>query len=87
MSRAKCVGFPDAALQVEATVELPDFKGGKDFNEKLTRAKFEELCMDLFKKTLLPVEKVLQVTALRGKGVSCHVTCLPGCRFIEASSG
>jgi molecular chaperone DnaK len=41
-------------------VELPDFKGGKDFNEKITRAKFEELCLDLFKKTLLPVEKVLQ---------------------------
>ena len=47
-------------LQVDATVELPDFKGGKDFNEKITRAKFEELCLDLFKKTLLPVEKVLQ---------------------------
>ncbi len=48
-------------LQVEAVVELPDFKGGKDFHEKITRAKFEELCLDLFKKTLLPVDKVLQV--------------------------
>ena len=50
-----------AALQVEATVEITDFKGGKDFNEKITRAKFEELCLDLFKKTLQPVDKVLQV--------------------------
>ena len=48
-------------VQVEATVELADFKGGKDFNEKITRAKFEELCLDLFKKTLQPVDKVLQV--------------------------
>ena len=47
--------------QVEASVELPDFKGGKDFTEKITRAKFEELCLDLFKKTLLPVDKVLMV--------------------------
>ena len=65
--RAKYVGLPDSALQVEATVELPDFKSGKDFNEKITRAKFEELCMDLFKKTLVPVDKVLQVTALRAR--------------------
>ena len=50
-----------AVLQVEATVEITDFKGGKDFTEKLTRAKFEELCLDLFKKTLQPVDKVLQV--------------------------
>ena len=52
---------PHPPPQVEATVEIADFKGGKDFNEKLTRAKFEELCLDLFKKTLLPVDKVLQV--------------------------
>ena len=51
----------NSQLQVEAVVELPDFKGGKDFYEKITRAKFEELCLDLFKKTLLPVDKVLQV--------------------------
>lgn len=30
-----------------------------DFEETLTRAKFEELCADLFKKTMKPVDSVL----------------------------
>jgi heat shock protein 5 len=32
---------------------------GQDFSETLTRARFEELNIDLFRKTLKPVEKVL----------------------------
>ena len=32
---------------------------GIDFSEKLTRAKFEELNMDMFKKTMIPVKKVI----------------------------
>ncbi|KAI8815922.1 heat shock protein 70 family [Fimicolochytrium jonesii] len=41
-------------------VEIESFQDGQDFSETLTRAKFEELNMDLFKKTLKPVEKVLK---------------------------
>ena len=37
-------------------IEIESFNGGKDFSETLTRAKFEELNNDLFKKTLKPVE-------------------------------
>lgn len=33
---------------------------GFDFEESLTRAKFEELCSELFAKTLKPVKKVLE---------------------------
>lgn len=33
---------------------------GIDFSTTLSRAKFEELNMDLFKKTILPVEQVLK---------------------------
>ena len=33
---------------------------GNDFSETLTRAKFEELNMDLFRKTRKPVEQVLK---------------------------
>merc|ERR1711865_1041935 len=33
---------------------------GQDLVETLTRAKFEELCMDLFKNTIKPVDKVLK---------------------------
>merc|ERR1711953_1033677 len=38
---------------------------GIDFEENLTRAKFEELCNDLFKNTLKPVETVLEDSGLK----------------------
>jgi len=41
-------------------IEIESFHKGKDFSETLTRAKFEELNSDLFKKTLKPVEQVLK---------------------------
>ena len=46
--------------QPEARVEVDSLVDGFDFSEKLTRAKFEELNMDLFKGTLNPVQKVLE---------------------------
>ena len=33
---------------------------GIDFNTKITRARFEELCADLFRSTLEPVEKAIR---------------------------
>jgi heat shock protein 5 len=44
----------------QTTIEIEGFMDGEDFSETLTRAKFEELNIDLFRKTLGPVEKVLQ---------------------------
>lgn len=41
-------------------IEIESFYEGEDFSETLTRARFEELNMDLFKSTMKPVEKVLQ---------------------------
>jgi heat shock protein 5 len=41
-------------------IEIESFHKGEDFSETLTRAKFEELNNDLFKKTLKPVEQVLK---------------------------
>jgi heat shock protein 5 len=38
---------------------------GLDFEETLTRAKFEELCNDLFKNTLKPVETVIDDSGLK----------------------
>ena len=46
--------------QLEARVEVDSLTDGFDFSEKITRAKFEELNMDLFKGTLTPVQKVLE---------------------------
>jgi len=38
---------------------------GIDFSETITRARFEELCGDLFKKTLKPVETVLDDAGMK----------------------
>jgi len=43
----------------QTTIEIEGFMDGEDMSETLTRAKFEELNIDLFRKTLGPVEKVL----------------------------
>ena len=43
----------------EATVEIDSLHEGIDFYSKITRARFEELNMDLFKNTLGPVEQAL----------------------------
>ncbi|KAG0645972.1 Immunoglobulin heavy chain-binding [Hyphodiscus hymeniophilus] len=46
--------------QKTTRIEIEAFFNGDDFSETLTRAKFEELNMDLFRKTLKPVEQVLK---------------------------
>ncbi|KAK3682623.1 heat shock protein 70 family [Podospora appendiculata] len=46
--------------QMSTRIEIESFFGGKDFSETLTRAKFEELNNDLFKRTIKPVEQVLK---------------------------
>ena len=43
-----------------AFIEIDALIDGIDFNTTLTRAKFEEMNMSLFKRTMLPVEKVLR---------------------------
>ena len=40
-------------------VEVESLKDGKDLSETLTRARFEELNQDLFKRTLVPMQQVL----------------------------
>jgi heat shock protein 5 len=46
--------------QLTARLEIESFEGGNDFSFILTRAKFEELNLDLFRRTMEPVQKVLQ---------------------------
>jgi heat shock protein 5 len=46
--------------QHQARLEIEGLIDGVDFSETLTRARFEELNLDLFKKTLGPVQKVLE---------------------------
>ncbi|KAG0083118.1 ATPase with role in protein import into the ER [Podila epicladia] len=50
--------------QMSVRIEIDSFHNGNDFSETLTRAKFEELNMDLFRKTIKPVEQVLKDAGL-----------------------
>merc|ERR1712042_767 len=46
--------------QHQVKLEIESLVDGEDFSETLTRARFEELNMDLFRGTLKPVQQVLQ---------------------------
>jgi heat shock protein 1/8 len=47
-----------------ANIEIDSFADGIDFMSTLTRAKFEDLCSDYFKGTLVPVEEALKDSKL-----------------------
>ncbi|KAL1841959.1 hypothetical protein VTJ49DRAFT_6282 [Mycothermus thermophilus] len=56
--------------QLSARVEIDALHGGEDLSETLTRAKFEEINMALFKRTLRPVERVLKDAGVDRKDVT-----------------
>ena len=43
-----------------ANIEIDSLFEGNDFNTTITRAKFENLCNDIFQRTMAPVEQVLK---------------------------
>lgn len=54
----------------QARVEIESMYEGNDFSETLTRARFEELNMELFRSTLKPVKKVLEDADLKKEDVA-----------------
>jgi len=48
------------SASAQASIEIDSLFEGIDFYTSITRARFEELCSDLFKGTLDPVEKALR---------------------------
>ncbi len=62
--------------QMSAKIEIEGFDGSHDLSETLTRAKFEELNMDLFRKTMKPVEQVLRDSKIKKEAVT-DVCALP----------
>jgi len=49
----------------QTTIEIESIFDGIDFSEKLTRARFEELNNDLFRKTLKPLNTVLKDAGMK----------------------
>ncbi len=56
--------------QDQAKIEIESFFDNEDFSETLTRAKFEELNMDLFRSTMKPVQKVLEDSDLKKSDIA-----------------
>ena len=52
------------STSAQTSIEIDSLYDGIDFFTSLTRARFEELCQDLFRDTLKPVEKVLRDSKL-----------------------
>jgi len=61
----------------EATIEVDALIDGIDFYTKISRARFEELCADLFRSTLQPVEKALS-DAKMDKGMIHDIVLVGG---------
>jgi len=49
----------------QTKIEIENLFEGEDFSETITRARFEELCSDLFKKTIKPIDIVLKDADLK----------------------
>jgi len=48
------------STSMSGTIEVDALYEGNDFSVTITRAKFEQLCEDLFRKALVPVEQVMK---------------------------
>lgn len=48
------------STSAQAVIELDSLADGIDYNISVSRAKFEQLCSDIFRETLLPVDQVLK---------------------------
>merc|ERR1712178_114593 len=61
----------------QAPIECETLAEGEDYNTNISRAKFEELCMDLFRKCMPPVENVLKDAQI-GKGQIHEIVLVGG---------
>lgn len=64
------------STSAQASIEIDSLYDGIDFYTNITRARFEELCADLFRGTLVPVEKSLRDAKLDKKHI--HEVVLVG---------
>jgi len=53
----------------QATIEIDSLFDGIDYNCSLSRARFEELCMDYFRNSMTPVEKCMKDSGIDKKNI------------------
>merc|ERR1711966_253165 len=57
------------SASTQATIEIDSLFDGIDYSCSLSRARFEELCMDYFRNSMGPVEKALRDSGLDKKAI------------------
>jgi len=63
------------SVSAQTTIEIDSLFEGIDFYSSITRARFEELNMDLFRKCMEPVERVMKARGvLFATGLRCAVS-------------
>ena len=60
-----------------APIECETLADGEDYHINISRAKFEELCIDLFRKCMPPVENVIKDSGI-GKGQIHEIVLVGG---------
>jgi len=60
----------------QATIEIDSLSDGIDYSCTLSRARFEELCMDYFRNSMTPVEKAMKDSGIDKKNI--HEVVLVG---------
>ena len=63
----------------QASIEIDSLYEGVDYYTSITRARFEELCADLFRATLDPVEQALKGAKLDKAKVRVCIRMMPFC--------
>jgi len=63
--RAKCT----LSSATQATIEIDSLYDGIDYSCTLTRARFEELCMDYFRNSIAPVDKCLRDSGIDKRNI------------------
>ena len=48
----------------QTTIEVDSLFDGVDFSMKLTRSKYEEICMPIFRKTIEPIDEAMRIAKL-----------------------
>jgi heat shock 70kDa protein 1/2/6/8 len=60
------------STSAQTTLEIDALFEGIDFYTSITRARFEELCMDLFRKCMDPVEVLSPLWLMQGCILICY---------------
>lgn len=62
------------SISTNTTIEVDGICNGLDMFYQLTRAKFEDLCLELFQRTIYPIDEVLKIAKLNKSDVDEIIT-------------